>query len=85
MILIAAVMLAQAPVAGATAQPVAKKKPEQVCQFIEVTGSHQRQRICQDKDTPADQNADFISSAPAGMIRALPSGAPPGGFGPPPK
>ena len=85
MMLIAALMLAQAPTVGATAQPVAKKKPEQVCQYIDVTGSHQRQRVCHDKDTAtADQDMDF-GNAPAGMIRAMPSGAAPTGVGTPPK
>lgn len=69
MIVIAAMILAQAPVAGAV--PVAKKKPEQICQYIEVTGSHQRQRVCQDKNSGTDQNVDFVD-APAGMLKAPP-------------
>lgn len=78
MIFIAAVMLAQAPVA----QPVAKKKPEQVCQFIEVTGSHQRQRVCRDKDQQADVDTG-IADAPAGMLKATPPTQPAASLGTP--
>ena len=85
MMLIAALMLAQAPVAGATAQPVAKKKPDQVCQYVEVTGSHQRQKVCHDKSepAPADQSADFASDAPAGMLKAQPLAQPAASLGSP--
>jgi hypothetical protein len=52
---LAAMMMAQAPV-GTAQQPVAaaqapvakKQKPQQVCEYIEVTGSRSKHRVCRD-------------------------------------
>lgn len=82
MLIIAAMMLAQAPVAAAPAQPVAKKKPEQVCQYTEVTGSHQRLKVCHDRDQSADVDAGF-ADAPAGMFKATPPTQPAASLGTP--
>jgi hypothetical protein len=42
-------MMAQAPAAAQPEQPVTiKKKPQQVCEMIEVTGSRARKRVCRD-------------------------------------
>ena len=82
MLIIAAMMLAQAPVAAAPVQTVAKKKPDQVCQYIEVTGSHQRQKVCHDKSAPADLGTDF-ADAPAGMLKAQPLPQPAASLGSP--
>ena len=48
-ILIAAMLLAaqQATPAELTA-PAAKKKPQQICEMVEVTGSRARKRVCRD-------------------------------------
>ena len=54
MMFLAAMMMAQAPaqaqpVAPAAPQPVAKKvKPKQICEYIEVTGSRSKRRVCRD-------------------------------------
>jgi len=82
MLIIAAMMLAQAPVAAATAQPV-PKKPDQVCQYMEVTGSHQRQKVCHDKSAPAEPGLDFSSDAPAGMFKEHPQTQPAASLGSP--
>ena len=81
MIFAAALIMAQAAVTP-PAQPVQqapitvnKKKSKEHCVFMEVTGSHARQRICQDE--AGNSNAPGVSdSAPnSGMLRSMP-GAP---------
>ena len=48
-ILIAALLVAaQASPAGQPAPAAEKKKPQQVCQMMEVTGSRARKRVCRD-------------------------------------
>ena len=82
MLIIAAMMLAQAPVAAAPVQPAVKKKPDQICQYIEVTGSHQRQKVCHDKGAQAEASTD-IADAPAGMLKAQPLAQPAASLGSP--
>jgi hypothetical protein len=48
-ILIAAMLLAAQQATPADAAPAAqKKKPQQVCEMVEVTGSRARKRVCRD-------------------------------------
>jgi hypothetical protein len=87
MLLIVAALLAQAPATAvpstaqpATAQPVKvkKPKPQQNCQYIEVTGSRSKRRVCTDVSGSLDLgpgvhsgsygNGDAPSSTPPGNI-----------------
>jgi hypothetical protein len=62
-------------------QPAAKKKPKQNCQFMEVTGSRTRQRICHDQFGELDLGPGVSNEAPnAGMMHSIP-GAAKGGVG----
>jgi len=67
---LAAMMMAQAPAGAApqpatAAQPAAKKqKPKQVCEYIEVTGSRSKRRVCRD----ADGNLDLGPGIHGGSI-----------------
>lgn len=60
MLLLAAMMMAQAPAAVEPAptrpavQPAVKEKPKKVCQYIEITGSRSRQRVCRDENGTLD-------------------------------
>ena len=79
MMLLAALMFAQAPAAAepATAQPVKvkKQKPPQVCEYIEVTGSRAKRRVCRD----AGGNLDLgpgVSNSAYGKARIEPQNAP---------
>jgi hypothetical protein len=57
-LLLAAMMMGQAPAAAqpaASPAPVAKKqKPQQVCEMMEITGSRGRERVCHDVGTAAN-------------------------------
>ena len=50
---LAAMMMAQAPAAAVTVTspvPAAQKqKPRQVCEYIEITGSRSKKRVCRDE------------------------------------
>ena len=83
MLIIAAMILAQAPVAAAPAQPAVTKKPDQICQYIEVTGSHQRQKVCHDKGGAQADAGTNIADAPAGMLKAQPLAQPAASLGSP--
>ena len=54
LMVLAAMMMAQAPAEAApqpaaAAQPAAKKqKPKQICEYIELTGSRSKRRVCHD-------------------------------------
>jgi|1186.fasta_scaffold01331_1 hypothetical protein len=58
LMIVAAMMMAQAPAAAqpvATAAPAAKKqKPAQVCEYIELTGSRSKRRVCRDANGDLD-------------------------------
>ena len=48
-ILIAAMLLAAQQATPTDAAPAAqKKKPQQICEMVEVTGSRARKRVCRD-------------------------------------
>ena len=53
-LLLAAMMMAQTSPAVQPEQPVTIKKPQQVCQMVEVTGSRARKRVCRDADGRLD-------------------------------
>ena len=71
MMLLAALMMAQAPAAApATVElapvqaPAAKKqKPKQVCEYIELTGSRSKRRVCRDDDGNLDMGPGIKSGA----------------------
>ena len=52
MLFLAAMMMAETPAAVQPAAPVApaakKQKPAQVCEYIEITGSRSKRRVCRD-------------------------------------
>jgi hypothetical protein len=66
---LAAMMMAQAPAGAApqpatAAQPAAKKqKPKQVCEYIELTGSRSKRRVCRDDDGNLDMGPGIKSGA----------------------
>jgi hypothetical protein len=58
LMVVAALMMAQAPAAAAPtpAPPAAAKKPktQQVCEYIELTGSRSKRRVCRDSEGNLD-------------------------------
>ena len=63
-ILIAAMLLAGQQATPADAAPTAqKKKPQQVCEMIEVTGSRARKRVCRDSSGRLDLGPGVSDSA----------------------
>jgi hypothetical protein len=76
MMFLAAMMMAEAPAAAQPAQPVAAKpKPKQVCEYLEITGSRAKRRVCRD----ADGNLDLgpgISNSAFGKAKIEPQGTP---------
>jgi hypothetical protein len=84
MILIAAMMLAQAPAAPPSpnvkpSQITVKQKPDVKCVYIEVTGSRQRQKVCNDGST-LDPSISGVGPN-AGMFHAPPPATPPTSIG----
>ena len=73
LMILAAMFMAQAPAAAepaiavaapAAAAPAAKKqKPAQVCEYIEVTGSRSKRRVCRDASGYLDLGPGVSSSA----------------------
>ena len=66
MMFLAVMMMAQAPAAVPTvpAQPVtAKQKPKQVCEYIEITGSRSKRRVCHDESGQLDLGPGVSNSA----------------------
>ncbi|HEX4761761.1 MAG TPA: hypothetical protein VFU87_03100 [Sphingomicrobium sp.] len=67
-ILLATLLLAASEPATA-AQPtqeppvVVKKKPRQVCEYIEITGSRSRKRVCRNADGELDLTGHGVSSS----------------------
>lgn len=75
-ILVAAMMMADAPAAAVPAQPapaqasVAKKqKPPQVCEYIELTGSRSKRRVCHDANGTDDLGAYGVSNSAFGKAK----------------
>jgi hypothetical protein len=79
----AAMMLVQAPVVQPQpAQPkAAKVKPAQVCEYIEVTGSRSKRRVCHDADANADLSAYGVSGSLYGKGHSVPQNGGPVGTG----
>ena len=66
MMFLAVMMMAQAPAALPTVptQPVtAKQKPKQVCEYIEITGSRSKRRVCRDESGQVDLGPGVSNSA----------------------
>jgi hypothetical protein len=66
MIFLAAILMAQTPAAvqpTAAAPVVKKQKPAQVCEYIEITGSRSRQRVCHDAGTAANLEEYGVSDS----------------------
>ena len=65
MLFVAALMMAQAPatVEPAPVQTAAakKQKPAQVCEYIELTGSRSKRRVCRDATGNLDVGPDIHS------------------------
>ncbi len=84
--IVAAVMMAQAPAAvqPAPAQPqaVKKKKPPQVCEYLEITGSRSKRRVCRDADGSLDLGPGVSNSAFGKGTMQQQSGAPSAQGGP---
>jgi hypothetical protein len=84
-ILIAAMLLAAQQATPADAAPAAqKKKPQQICEMVEVTGSRARKRVCRDASGnldlgPGVSNNAFgkarIQSGPTGSAPSAPGGS----------
>jgi hypothetical protein len=64
MMFLAAMMMAQAP-AAVPPQPAseAKPKPKQVCEYIEITGSRSKRRVCRDENGQLDLGPGVSDSA----------------------
>jgi len=80
---LAAMMMAQAsaPAAAQPEQPVTiKKKPRQICEMIEVTGSRARKRVCRDENGQLDLGPGVSSMGVQGKIQqqGVGKGGPPG-------
>ena len=92
MLFLAATMLAASPETvqtSPTGEPIevdAKKKEKQRCQYIEVSGSRMRQRVCTDANG-VTQRMPGITDAGSnpGMVHATPGAAAEGGLGGVPK
>jgi hypothetical protein len=68
MMFLAAMMMAQAPAAATQpaqpAQPATvKAKPKQVCEYLEITGSRAKRRVCRDADGNLDLGPGVSNSA----------------------
>jgi hypothetical protein len=67
MLMIAALMMAQAPAAAqaAPSQPTHAKaqKPPQVCEYMEITGSRSKRRVCRDASGDLDLGPGVSHSA----------------------
>ena len=71
--IVTALMMAQAPAAVQPApvpQKAAKKaKPQQVCEYFEITGSRQKQRVCHDVNQSADLTGYGVSDSGFGKAK----------------
>ena len=77
---VAAMMMAQAPAAAQPAPapaPAAKKqKPPQICEYIEITGSRSKRRVCRDDTGNLDLGPGVSNSAFGKGTLQQQSGAP---------
>lgn len=65
-LLFAAMAMAQAPTTAPPVQPpvkVKKQKPKQICEYLEITGSRQKQRVCRDAEGNLDLGPGVSNSA----------------------
>jgi hypothetical protein len=80
-ILLATFLLAAADPATVAQPPqeppvVVKKKPRQVCEYIEITGSRSRKRICRNADGDLDLTGHGVSGVVGGKSKvSLPPAA----------
>jgi hypothetical protein len=82
MLLLAAMMMGQAPAAAQPApvqQQAAKAKPQQICEYIEVTGSRSKRRVCHDVNGSVDLNAYGVSNSLFGKGKVVPQNGGPVG------
>ena len=66
MLFLAAMMMAQTPAAVPPAAPAAaakKQKPPQICEYIEITGSRSKRRVCRDDTGHLDLGPGVSNSA----------------------
>lgn len=62
-LLLAAILLAgQQNPADASAPAAQKKKPQQICEMIEITGSRSKKRVCRDAEGDLDLGPGVSSS-----------------------
>jgi hypothetical protein len=84
MLFLAAMMMAQTPAAVPPAAPVVpaakKQKPAQICEYIEITGSRSKRRVCRD-DTGHLDLGPGVSNSAFGKTRANQPGVQTGGPG----
>jgi len=67
LLILAAMAVAQAPSAEPPAtQAVNKKKPAQVCEYLEITGSRAKHRVCHDEGAAANLGAYGVSDSAFG-------------------
>ena len=86
---VVSLLLVQAPTTTPrpAQQPIdvnGKKIPKQKCEYMEVTGSHTRQRVCRDDSGRLDLGPNVTDSVAPGVSHNTPV-AQPGGFGPTPQ
>ena len=70
LMILAAMMMAQAPAQAQLPQPataqqpaVKKKKPKQICEEMEITGSRSPRRVCRDADGNLDLGPGITSGS----------------------
>ena len=83
MMFVAAMMMAQA--AAQPAPIIVNKKKDQVCEYVDVSGSRMRQKVCHDRGSSAAGPDAEAAASNAGMFHAPPPTAAPGGVGAPPR
>lgn len=62
-LIVAMLVAAQQPTPAQPTAPVAKKKPQQVCEYLEITGSRAKQRVCRDEGGHLDLGPGVSDSA----------------------
>jgi len=86
LMILAAIMMAQAPAATQPVTPPApaakKQKPAQVCEYIEITGSRSKRRVCRDAEGNLDLGPGVSNSAFGKGTLHQESGAPAPAGGP---
>lgn len=82
-ILLATMLAAQQPIVveGVKQQPKSVKKPKEDCDYVVLSGSRMRQRVCRDANGMAERNPGMTDSLDnPGMAHAIPGPAQ-GGLG----